>query len=77
MNNYHHLYNQAELRRAELIHEAETDRLINKPVNPGLSDRVLSGLGEWMINEGTRLKQRGIEPESTQKASYSWLTANR
>jgi hypothetical protein len=76
MNSYHQLYAQSEQRRVELMREAEIDRLLQAPETQGLSDRLLSGLGEWMVNEGTRLKQRRAATE-TQPAAYSWQTANR
>ena len=57
MNTYQHQYAQSEQRRAQLLREAEAERLTQND-QPGLADRLLANVGEWMVTEGTRLKER-------------------
>lgn len=60
MNPYYHQTSQADARRERLMHEAEQDRLVRQdmPQQPGLADRVLANLGDWMVTEGTRLAEK-------------------
>jgi hypothetical protein len=65
MKPYHPEDVQAAQRRIKLNREAEMDRLakLAQGDQPGLTDRVLSSLGEWMIASGTRLKGRVTSTE--------------
>ena len=64
MNSYHNQYAQADYRRETLLREAEADRLSQVYEQPGLADRLLTNVGEWMVSEGTRLKNRTPESKS-------------
>ncbi len=61
MNTYHNQHAQANYRREELLREAEIERLSQTTEQPGLADRLLTNVGEWMVSEGTRLKNKSAE----------------
>lgn len=44
---------RAQQRMAQLVNEAEADRLL--PDQPGVTDHVLATVGTWMISTGKRL----------------------
>ncbi len=58
MNTYQHQTIQADHRRNELMREAQASRLSQPDNQPALTDRLLANVGEWMVAEGTRLKER-------------------
>ena len=66
MNNYQDQYTLADHRRAELMREAEAHRLSLNVEQPGLADRLLTNVGDWMVAEGTRLKNRNAENKLTE-----------
>ncbi len=51
--NYLHDVTRAQQRMAELVNEAEADRLL--PDQPGITDHLLATVGTWMISTGERL----------------------
>ncbi len=52
---YFHDEVQAQQRMKKLFQEARTYRLL--PVQPGVSDHLLTAVGSWMVNTGERLKR--------------------
>ena len=60
MSLYHHdhLLAQSLDRRAELLHEAEVNRLLRGRANSSRLDHLLAILGARMVAWGTRLQQR-------------------
>ncbi|MBZ0279924.1 MAG: hypothetical protein K8L97_04235 [Anaerolineae bacterium] len=60
MKHYQHETAEIAHRQAQLMREAEVDRMLQAQqiYQPGLAARVLTNVGEWMIAGGTRLKLR-------------------
>ena len=73
-HNYYHQANHADQHRANLLREAETQRLSQEVEQPGLTTRLMTNVGDWMITEGTRLKNRTAEVQGTER---SLLAINR
>ncbi len=54
MNTFHDEV-RAQQRMKKLFHEARTHHLL--PVQPGVSDHLLTAVGSWMVKTGLRLKR--------------------
>lgn len=74
MKPYHNDMQVIRDRQRQLMEAADHYRLLQiaQMYRPGLSARLLAGLGGWMIAGGTRLKER-----YTKVASYQLPVASR
>jgi hypothetical protein len=68
MNLYYQQFTQADQRREQLLREAEAQRLSQAAAQPGLTDRLLTSVADWMVSEGTRLRNR-TDPIQREKLS--------
>ena len=73
-HNYYHQATHADQHRDTLLREAETHRLSQEVEQPGLTTRLMTNVGDWMITEGTRLKNRTAEVQGPER---SLLAINR
>lgn len=64
---YFHDEVQARQRMKKLFHEARVVRLL--PVQPGISDHLLTAVGSWMVNTGLRLKRLSALDKHDKKLS--------
>lgn len=65
--NYQNNVTRAQQRMAELVTEANIDRLI--PAQPGITDHLLASVGTWMINTGERLTRLSALDANDKKLS--------
>lgn len=74
MKPYHPEDVQSAQRQIKLKGEAEMERLarLAQGHQPGLTDRVLSSIGEWMIASGTRLKGK-VASDEYRVPSGQWI----
>ncbi len=73
MKHYQHETAEIQHRQAQLMREAEVNRMLQarQVYQPGLAARILMNLGEWMITEGTRLKLRYKSIEPQRRTNYA------
>jgi hypothetical protein len=65
--NYEHDATRAQQRMAELVNEAQIDRLL--PAQPGVTDQLLATVGSWMISTGERLTRLSALDTNDKKLS--------
>jgi hypothetical protein len=58
-------------RQSDVLEQAECDRLIRRiaPAIPGLSNRVLAGIGDLLIVAGTKLRGPELYQDNYQTAN--------